>query len=239
MKCLEKHRWCWKGSRCRPWAHSSLIHPYSLSLLSFLQENVSLIKEINELRRELKFTRSQVYDLEAALKLTKKIRPQDVPETGNVTSGQGRWTWGSRDQWQPQADLHLASTAACPQCPPVSGHIYPMAYWEPLYAAHLLSKRSLRPLPHSNMCTTKILGVSSGFRIQNLSNFRKSLLSTAYYITTLEESEAGPWNQTHSYFCSETWIFTLNFINFKMFYIFRAFGAWELQIRDCGPVQLK
>ncbi|XP_026966553.1 LOW QUALITY PROTEIN: cilia- and flagella-associated protein 57 [Sagmatias obliquidens] len=46
-----------------------------------MQENVSLIKEINELRRELKFTRSQVYDLEAALKLTKKIQPQDVPET--------------------------------------------------------------------------------------------------------------------------------------------------------------
>ncbi|XP_036858184.2 cilia- and flagella-associated protein 57 isoform X2 [Manis javanica] len=46
-----------------------------------MQENVSLIKEINELRRELKFTRSQVYDLEAALKLTRKLRPQDVPET--------------------------------------------------------------------------------------------------------------------------------------------------------------
>ncbi|XP_060062057.1 cilia- and flagella-associated protein 57 isoform X2 [Erinaceus europaeus] len=46
-----------------------------------MQENVSLIKEINELRRELKLTRSQVYDLEAALKLTKKLRPQDVPET--------------------------------------------------------------------------------------------------------------------------------------------------------------
>ncbi|KAK2490259.1 hypothetical protein MC885_004273, partial [Smutsia gigantea] len=46
-----------------------------------MQENVSLIKEINELRRELKFTRSQVYDLEATLKLTRKLRPQDVPET--------------------------------------------------------------------------------------------------------------------------------------------------------------
>uniref|UniRef100_A0A5F9C0V8 Cilia and flagella associated protein 57 n=1 Tax=Oryctolagus cuniculus TaxID=9986 RepID=A0A5F9C0V8_RABIT len=45
-----------------------------------MQENVSLIKEINELRRELKFTRSQVYDLESALKLTKKIRPQEAPE---------------------------------------------------------------------------------------------------------------------------------------------------------------
>ncbi|XP_073936510.1 cilia- and flagella-associated protein 57 isoform X1 [Castor canadensis] len=46
-----------------------------------MQENVSLIKEINELRRELKFTRSQVYDLESALKLSKKIRPQEAPET--------------------------------------------------------------------------------------------------------------------------------------------------------------
>ncbi|XP_058159756.1 cilia- and flagella-associated protein 57 isoform X3 [Dasypus novemcinctus] len=47
-----------------------------------MQENVSLIKEINELRRELKFTRSQVYDLDAALKLSKKTRPQDIPEMG-------------------------------------------------------------------------------------------------------------------------------------------------------------
>ncbi|XP_010370157.1 cilia- and flagella-associated protein 57 isoform X1 [Rhinopithecus roxellana] len=46
-----------------------------------MQENVSLLKEMNELRRELKFTRSQVYDLEAALKLTKKVRPQEVSET--------------------------------------------------------------------------------------------------------------------------------------------------------------
>uniref|UniRef100_A0A8D1WZJ7 EML-like second beta-propeller domain-containing protein n=1 Tax=Sus scrofa TaxID=9823 RepID=A0A8D1WZJ7_PIG len=45
-----------------------------------MQENVLLIKEINELRRELKLTRSQVYDLEAALKLTKKTQPQDVTE---------------------------------------------------------------------------------------------------------------------------------------------------------------
>ncbi|KAF7485051.1 Hypothetical predicted protein [Marmota monax] len=52
-----------------------------------MQENVSLIKEINELRRELKFTRSQVYDLEAALKLSKKIRTQEDQETGNVISG--------------------------------------------------------------------------------------------------------------------------------------------------------
>ncbi|XP_045440656.1 cilia- and flagella-associated protein 57 [Pipistrellus kuhlii] len=47
-----------------------------------MQENVSLIKEINELRRELKFTRSQVYDLEAALKPTKKFQQQEAPEAG-------------------------------------------------------------------------------------------------------------------------------------------------------------
>ncbi|KAM7099461.1 cilia- and flagella-associated protein 57 [Molossus nigricans] len=47
-----------------------------------MQENVSLIKEINELRRELKLTRSQVYDLDAALKLAKKSQLQEVPETG-------------------------------------------------------------------------------------------------------------------------------------------------------------
>ncbi|KAM6172387.1 cilia- and flagella-associated protein 57 [Erethizon dorsatum] len=46
-----------------------------------MQENVSLIKEINELRRELKLTRSQIYDLEAALKLSKKMQPQEVSET--------------------------------------------------------------------------------------------------------------------------------------------------------------
>ena len=32
-----------------------------------LQENVTLIKEINDLRRELKIARTQVHDLEAAL----------------------------------------------------------------------------------------------------------------------------------------------------------------------------
>jgi len=40
-------------------------------LLSF-QENVTLINEINDLRRELKLTRTQVNDLEAMLGTTKK-----------------------------------------------------------------------------------------------------------------------------------------------------------------------
>ncbi|XP_072505212.1 cilia- and flagella-associated protein 57 isoform X6 [Notamacropus eugenii] len=46
-----------------------------------MQENVSLIKEINELRRELKITRTQVHDLESGLRLTKKLRHSEVPET--------------------------------------------------------------------------------------------------------------------------------------------------------------
>ncbi|XP_025942665.1 cilia- and flagella-associated protein 57 isoform X1 [Apteryx rowi] len=37
-----------------------------------MQENVSLIKEINELRQELKVTRTQVHDLQSTLGLTKK-----------------------------------------------------------------------------------------------------------------------------------------------------------------------
>ena len=38
----------------------------------FQQENVSLIKEINDLRKELKIARTQVHDLEAALGLHRK-----------------------------------------------------------------------------------------------------------------------------------------------------------------------
>lgn len=36
------------------------------------QENVSLIREINDLRRELKISRTQIHDLEAALGLHRK-----------------------------------------------------------------------------------------------------------------------------------------------------------------------
>lgn len=41
-----------------------------------MQENVSLIKEINDLRRELKIARTQVHDLEAALGINKKNKNQ-------------------------------------------------------------------------------------------------------------------------------------------------------------------
>jgi phage host-nuclease inhibitor protein Gam len=41
-----------------------------------MQENVSLIKEINDLRRELKQSRTQVHDLEAALGLHRKNNQQ-------------------------------------------------------------------------------------------------------------------------------------------------------------------
>lgn len=45
------------------------------------QENVSLIKEINDLRRELKTARSQVHDLEAALGLHRKSNKAQAAET--------------------------------------------------------------------------------------------------------------------------------------------------------------
>jgi len=41
-----------------------------------IQENVTLIKEINDLRRELKISRTQVHDLEAALGLHRKNNAQ-------------------------------------------------------------------------------------------------------------------------------------------------------------------
>ena len=46
-----------------------------------LQENVSLIKEINDLRRELKIARTQVHDLEAALGLHRKSNQANAAET--------------------------------------------------------------------------------------------------------------------------------------------------------------
>ena len=39
-----------------------------------LQENVTLIKEINDLRRELKIARTQVHDLEAALGVMRRTQ---------------------------------------------------------------------------------------------------------------------------------------------------------------------
>ncbi|XP_038268117.1 cilia- and flagella-associated protein 57 isoform X1 [Dermochelys coriacea] len=46
-----------------------------------MQENVSLIKEINELRRELKVTRTHVHDLQSALGLNRKNKKQGIPDT--------------------------------------------------------------------------------------------------------------------------------------------------------------
>ncbi|XP_038622165.1 cilia- and flagella-associated protein 57 [Tachyglossus aculeatus] len=57
-----------------------------------MQENVSLIKEINELRRELKITRTRVQHLESALRLSKKSKksgPLDTAPGGDVPGGRG------------------------------------------------------------------------------------------------------------------------------------------------------
>ncbi|XP_007436852.1 cilia- and flagella-associated protein 57-like, partial [Python bivittatus] len=47
-----------------------------------MQENVSLIKEINELRRELKVTRTQVHDLQSTLSLLRKHKKPGAQPTG-------------------------------------------------------------------------------------------------------------------------------------------------------------
>ncbi|CAH1775033.1 unnamed protein product [Owenia fusiformis] len=52
-----------------------------------MQENVSLIKEINDLRRELKIARTQVHDLEAALGLHRQSNQGEAAQTlANITS---------------------------------------------------------------------------------------------------------------------------------------------------------
>ncbi|XP_063153827.1 cilia- and flagella-associated protein 57 isoform X2 [Candoia aspera] len=47
-----------------------------------MQENVSLIKEINDLRRELKVTRTQVHDLQSTLSLLRKHKKPGAQSTG-------------------------------------------------------------------------------------------------------------------------------------------------------------
>jgi predicted nucleic acid-binding Zn-ribbon protein len=57
-----------------------------------LQENVTLIKEINDLRRELKIARTQVHDLEAALGVMRRTQGsggqgvKSAPPRKNTTS---------------------------------------------------------------------------------------------------------------------------------------------------------
>ncbi|XP_019645355.1 PREDICTED: cilia- and flagella-associated protein 57-like [Branchiostoma belcheri] len=46
-----------------------------------MQENVLLIKEINDLRRELKIARTQVHDLEATLGINKQKQKKEIPDT--------------------------------------------------------------------------------------------------------------------------------------------------------------
>lgn len=57
---------------------------FNFFFLSY-QENVTLIKEINDLRRELKIARTQVHDLETALGVMRKQQqfPEDE-EIGNM-----------------------------------------------------------------------------------------------------------------------------------------------------------
>ncbi|XP_075472167.1 cilia- and flagella-associated protein 57 isoform X2 [Ascaphus truei] len=58
-----------------------------------MQENVTLIKEINELRRELKVSRTKVHELESALGLNRKSGKASLAAT-RVSSSEGRLSRG-------------------------------------------------------------------------------------------------------------------------------------------------
>lgn len=51
-----------------------------------MKENVSLIKEINDLRRELKISRTQIHDLEAALGLHSKNNKSETATLAAITA---------------------------------------------------------------------------------------------------------------------------------------------------------
>ncbi|NXT45627.1 CFA57 protein, partial [Pluvianellus socialis] len=60
---------------------------HQAAYVRIMQENVSLIKEINELRQELKVARTQVHDLRSTLRLTKKKQAiQDTAPSSELLS---------------------------------------------------------------------------------------------------------------------------------------------------------
>ncbi|XP_051664411.1 cilia- and flagella-associated protein 57 isoform X2 [Manacus candei] len=61
---------------------------HQAAYMRLVQENVSLIKEINDLRQELKVANTQVHDLQAALRLNKKKKAiQDTAPSSELLSG--------------------------------------------------------------------------------------------------------------------------------------------------------
>ncbi|KAK1193376.1 CFA57 protein, partial [Pygoscelis papua] len=60
---------------------------HQAAYMRIVQENVSLIKEINDLRQELKVAHTQVHDLQSTLRLTKKKQAiQDTAPSGELLS---------------------------------------------------------------------------------------------------------------------------------------------------------
>lgn len=62
--------------------HDILSFIFKSEYFSLCQENVTLIKEINDLRRELKVTRTQVHDLEATLGTNRANKAAAVNKAG-------------------------------------------------------------------------------------------------------------------------------------------------------------
>ncbi|NXE75828.1 CFA57 protein, partial [Cochlearius cochlearius] len=59
---------------------------HQAAYMRIVQENVSLIKEINDLRQELKVAHTQVHDLRSTLRLTKKQAIQDTAASSELLS---------------------------------------------------------------------------------------------------------------------------------------------------------
>ncbi|XP_043941309.1 cilia- and flagella-associated protein 57 [Protopterus annectens] len=68
-----------------------------------MQENVTLIKEINDLRRELKVSRTKVHDLEATLRLNRKNKPGS-PDLGGSNSEQASTFGVTRLNFEDEAE---------------------------------------------------------------------------------------------------------------------------------------
>lgn len=62
----------------------TIMNKINTSLLQSLQENVTLLKEINDLRKELKVSRTQIHDLEALLNVARKNGFDELQHTAGT-----------------------------------------------------------------------------------------------------------------------------------------------------------
>lgn len=81
MKDTEIHR----ADNIRVMQVSRVYQPAATHYINIiLQENVTLLKEINDLRKELKVARTQIHDLEALLNVAKKNGFDEIRHTAGT-----------------------------------------------------------------------------------------------------------------------------------------------------------